>query len=128
MLINRYKWRIMKISEHLADIAILAELGARLARARLERGLKQAEVATQAGIAKRTLERMEAGLSIELRNLIRVCRALGLIERFDLLLPEPTPGPVEQLSMQGRERQRVRTGAKTEGRSSQDTWHWADES
>lgn len=119
----------MKISDQLVDSAVLAEFGARLARVRLERGLKQAELAAQAGISKRTLERMEAGLSTELRNLVRVCRVLGLLERFDLLLPEPTPGPVEQLSQQGRERQRVRTGAKTEGRKgSNDTWHWADES
>ncbi len=119
----------MKISDQLVDGVILAELGARLARARLERGLKQAELAAQAGIAKRTLERMEAGVSTELRNLVRVCRALGLLERFDMVLPEPTPGPVEQLSLRGRERQRARTGAKTEGRKgSSDTWHWADES
>jgi transcriptional regulator with XRE-family HTH domain len=119
----------MKISDQLVDSVVLTELGARLARARLERGLKQVDLATQAGIAKRTLERMEAGVSTELRNLVRVCRVLGLLERFDLLLPEPTPGPVEQASLRGRERKRVRTGAKTEGhKGSPDTWHWADES
>lgn len=119
----------MKISDQLVDKVILEVLGARLARARLERGLKQAELAAQAGIGKRTLERMEAGGSTELRNLVRVSRVLGVLERFELLLPEPTPSPVEQLHMQGRERQRVRSGAKTEGRKgSPDTWHWKDES
>ena len=119
----------MKISTQIVDAVILEELGIRLARARLERGLKQAELAAQAGIAKRTLERMEAGGSTELRSLVRVCRVLGLLERFEVLLPEPRPGPIEQLHMRGRERQRVRSGAKTEARKgSPDTWHWADES
>ena len=51
----------MKISQLLADEAILAELGKRITRRRLDLELTQAAVAEQAGIAKRTLERVEAG-------------------------------------------------------------------
>ncbi len=51
----------MKITGLLTDEAVLAELGARIAGRRVELQLTQAAVAEQAGIAKRTLERMEAG-------------------------------------------------------------------
>jgi len=53
----------MKISKTLADDAILAEIGERVTRRRLDLQLTQADVAEQAGVAKRTLERIEAGAS-----------------------------------------------------------------
>jgi hypothetical protein len=50
-----------------------------------------------------------------LSGFIRVCRVLDLVERFDLLFPEPVPGPVEQLKMRGRKRHRssAKRNAKT---------------
>ena len=116
----------MKITNPMVDALILQELGGRIARLRLERNLKQAELAAQAGISKRTLERMEAGGPTELVNLVRVCRALGLAERFDLLLPEPVPSPVEQLRLRGRQRQRAGTPRLTARRPAA-KWTWGDE-
>ena len=49
----------MKISNQVVDDAILCELGQRLARLRLTRNLKQSDLATQAGVSKRTVERMK---------------------------------------------------------------------
>ena len=51
----------MKISELLTDNVILAEIGERIARRRLDLQLTQADVAEQAGVSKRTLERIEFG-------------------------------------------------------------------
>ena len=59
---------IMKISTLLADEAILTEMGARIARRRLDLQLTQAELAEQAGVAKRTLERIEAGASAQMSS------------------------------------------------------------
>ena len=53
----------MKLSTTLTDEAILEALGGRLASARLARNLTQAALAEQAGVAKRTVERLEAGQS-----------------------------------------------------------------
>ena len=64
----------MKITGLLTDDAVLAELGARIAARRLELQLTQAAVAEQAGIAKRTLERIEAGQTSQLTTLVRVLR------------------------------------------------------
>lgn len=97
----------MKISSQAVDAAILQELGERLGRLRLERNLTQAALAEQAGISKRTVERMEAGGPTQLVNLVRVCRALSLLERFEALIPEPVVSPVVQLKLQGKQRQRA---------------------
>ena len=116
----------MRITNQNTDEAILVELGGRLARLRLDRNLTQAELATQAGISKRTLERLEAGaVAPQLSGLIRVCRVLGLVDRFDLLVPEPVPSPVAQLKMAGRKRQRAST-PKPDG-SSAKKWQWGSQ-
>lgn len=115
----------MKITNQVVDAEVLRELGERLARARLERNLKQVDLARQAGVSKRTLERMEAGGATQLVNLVRVCRALDLVERFETLIPEPVLSPVTQLKLQGKARQRAASvaDAKLKGK-----WQWADKS
>lgn len=113
----------MKIISQLVDAVILREMGARLAQARLDRNLKQADLAAQAGVSKRTVERMEAGGPTQLVNLVRVCRALGLVERFEMLIPEPAISPVAQLKLQGKKRRRA-ASAKAPGRAG--PWQWAD--
>ena len=64
----------MRISSRNTDEAILQELGQRVARSRLNRNLTQARLADEAGVSKRTVERIEAGYSTQLSNLIRVFR------------------------------------------------------
>lgn len=103
----------MKISTDLSDDAVLAELGARLVGARLARNLTQAALAESAGVSKRTLERLESGeVATQLSGFVRVCRALELLDRFELLVPEPVPSPLAQLKLQGRMRRRA-SGARS---------------
>jgi transcriptional regulator with XRE-family HTH domain len=115
----------MKISNQLVDEAILRELGERLTRLRLERNLAQAELAIEAGVSKRTIERMEAGGATQLVNLVRVCRALGLVEGFEALLPEPVPSPVAQLKLRGRQRKRASPAKPGEPAGK---WQWGTQS
>ena len=116
----------MKITEQATDEAVLSELGGRLAQVRLERNLTQAQLAEQAGVSKRTVERLESGsVATQMSGFIRVCRVLGLIEHFDLLFPEPVPSPVEQLKLRGRKRQRA--SAKRKTKISPKNWQWGDE-
>ncbi len=116
----------MKIAKQATDEAILSELGGRLAQVRLGRNLTQAQLAEQAGVAKRTVERLESGgVATQLSGFIRVCRALDLIEGFDLLGPEPAPSPVEQLKLRGRRRRRA--SAKRKVKAAPRKWQWGDE-
>lgn len=116
----------MKITKEATDAAILSELGGRLAQARLERNLTQAQLAEQAGVSKRTVERLESGsVATQMSGFIRLCRVLNLVERFELLVPEPMPSPVEQLKLRGRKRQRASARRKAE--ASPKKWQWGDE-
>jgi transcriptional regulator with XRE-family HTH domain len=115
----------MKITKQATDDVVLAELGGRLARIRLERNLTQGQLAEQAGVSKRTVERLESGaVATQLSGFIRVCRVLGVLERLDTLVPEPVPSPVAQLKLHGRQRQRAST-AKAVTPSAK-KWQWGD--
>jgi transcriptional regulator with XRE-family HTH domain len=114
----------MKLAPQHSDVVILGELGKRLAAARLERNLTQAELASEAGVAKRTLERLEAGQSSQLANLIRIVRALGFAGNFDLLVPETPPSPIAELELRGRKRERASRRAK---RETPKPWRWEDD-
>lgn len=97
----------MSIHRLMSDEALLQELGQRVARLRLERNLTQAQLAEQAGISKRTLERLESGAAAtQLSLFLRVLRQLDLLERLELLLPEPEASPIALLQQQegGRKR------------------------
>jgi transcriptional regulator with XRE-family HTH domain len=91
----------MPIDRLMSDETLLHEIGQRIARLRLERNLSQAQLAEQAGISKRTLERLEAGAAAtQLSLFLRVLRQLDLLERLELLLPEPQPSPLALLEQQ----------------------------
>lgn len=113
----------MKITSQLTDEGVLRELGTRLTRARLERNLTQAALAEQAGVGKRTVERLESGeVATQLSGFIRVCRALGLAERFEALVPEAGASPMAQLKLQGRRRRRASGLQAAPGKRKKWTW------
>ncbi len=97
----------MRITNQTTDRAVLLEIGQRAISVRIDRNWTQAELAHEAGVSKRTVERFEAGHSVQLSSLIRVCRALGLLSAFDALIPLPAASPIELLKLQGKKRQRA---------------------
>lgn len=112
----------MKITDLHTDDAVLAELGARIAGRRVEMQLTQAVVAEQAGIAKRTLERMEAGKTSQLATLVRVLRVLDAASGLDGLIPESGPRPMDLLKRKGKVRQRA--SGRRAGKESAKPWRW----
>ncbi|MGB0743526.1 MAG: helix-turn-helix domain-containing protein, partial [Opitutales bacterium] len=73
----------------------LEDIGLRIARERIRQSMTQAELAKEAGIGKRTLERLENGDSVQLATFIRVLRHLNLLDRLIALLPDPQPTPIQ---------------------------------
>ena len=117
----------MRIDPQLTDAAVLAELGSRLARIRLERNLTQREVADNAGVALPTVQRLEAGESATLVSVIRILRALDLLGALDALVPEPSPSPLELLKLHGRTRRRASRRKPRSGRDETAPWTWGDD-
>lgn len=97
-----------------------------MAACRLERNLTQVQLAEEAGVSKSTLQRIESGeVATQLAGLLRVCRALDLLGRFEMLLPEAVPGPMARLKRRGRERQRATRKSAVTGPKK---WTWGETS
>lgn len=111
----------------MSDERLLAEVGGRLARLRLEKNLTQSELARQAGVGERTVQRLEGGaVATQLSGFFRVCRVLGILERMELILPEPGPSPMARLKLEGKRRRRA-SGPAVAGKKP-GPWKWGDES
>jgi len=95
------------IFQKLTDDEVLAELGGRLRRYRLQGNIRQAELARIAGISLRTLGNIERGKDVQLGTVIRILRALGRLDSLDAFLPEAGVSPMELLRSHGRSRQRA---------------------
>ena len=115
----------MKIISTMTDEAILAELGRRITRLRIDAGLTQAGLAAAAGIGKRTLERLEDGEQVQVSSLVRVLKALGAAESLDVLLPDAEIRPMDMLQHEGRPRQRASRPRRQ--KSAEIGWKWGDE-
>ncbi len=114
----------MKIEGFLTDEAILAELGGRLAQRRLELQLTQEMLAEQAGVSKRTVERIEAGATAQMSTLVRLLRALALLDRLETLAPEAGPRPMDLIRLKGKARKRASSRRKS---ADEKPWQWGDE-
>ena len=117
----------MKISSQTTDGALLKLIGERLARLRLMKNLTQEQLAEQAGLGLRTVQRLELGAAAtQLSGFVRICRVLGLVERFEEFIPEPAVSPMAQLKLQGRQRRRA-TGRKA-ATGKPGKWMWGESS
>ena len=115
----------MKIENEMSAKAILAEIGQRLARRRVEMDLTQADLSRESGVAKRTLERVEAGESTQVSTLIRILRSLDLLEALESLVPAAGPRPMDLLKLRGKERRRA--SSKRRKKTANEEWTWGDE-
>lgn len=113
-------------SRLLTDEAILAGLGERIAQCRIELQLTQAQLAEQAGVSKRTVERIESGYSAQMSSLIRILRVLDLIENLVQLVPGPGPRPMDLLRQKGKIRIRA-SSKKTKSKRTENPWKWKED-
>jgi transcriptional regulator with XRE-family HTH domain len=113
--------------DHLSDKEIARELARRLRAWRVDprgAGLTQQELARRSGVGTTPLKRFEKTGGVTLNNLIGMLRAMGLLDRLEALVPEPsTPSPMELLSAsraepkpRTRAPRRVRAGAGKAGK------------
>ena len=106
-----------------ADGALLTALGTRIAGIRIDRNMTQAQLATEAGLGLRTVQRLEQGAAAtQLSGFLRVCRVLGLLDRLVALIPEPSASPIAQLKLQKNRRQRA--SRATSKRATKNDWTW----
>jgi transcriptional regulator with XRE-family HTH domain len=102
---------------------LLENLGQRIASYRVSRNLKQAELASSAGLDRTTISRLESGKAT-LDTLARVLVALEIEQRLPNIVPDPNLNPLDPLEAKGRQRQRVRDKTKQDEET---PWAWGDD-
>lgn len=107
----------------MSDKAILNELGLRISRYRLNKNMTQTALAVEAGVSTPTIQRAENGSSVQLLKLIRILRALSLIENVEAFVPELVASPLQQLKMKGKTRRRA---SSSQGEDREVDWTWGD--
>lgn len=97
----------MPIWDERLEHDLLLHVGRRLCSLRLQRNMTQAELAREARVAKRTIERLESGqTATRLSGFFLVCRALGLLERLDGFLSAGVPLSPNERSQDAPHRRR----------------------
>lgn len=81
-----------------SDNAILTDFGKKIAACRLNNNWTQADLANKAGVSKSTVEHIEKGQSTQLLNMVKILRALDLLNQFLNIIPEQGPSPMELLA------------------------------
>lgn len=94
----------------LTNGALLEKLGKRLKEYRLRAGLMQSELAKEANVGVSTVVKLEQGKPVSIVLLVSVMRSLGMLENFDLLIPEPPVSPMRILKLQGKTVKRIKRG------------------
>ncbi|MBT3229797.1 MAG: helix-turn-helix domain-containing protein [Candidatus Marinimicrobia bacterium] len=109
----------MKIKNSSKTEVVLNEIGVRLTQQRIQAKLTQAGLAEKAGVSKRTIERIEAGSSIQLSTMLQVLRVFKLLEPFGLALTaEKNDAPSKKKSKS----ERVETPPPAEAASKSHSW------
>jgi putative transcriptional regulator len=112
----------MRIEKFMTDATVIREIGARLARYRLDRNMSQASLAEEAGLGLRTLQRLEGGAKgVHFAAFLRVCRVLGFLEHIDVMVPEAQPSPMQIIEFGENLRKRAR---KPKAPKKKKPWSW----
>ncbi|ARN75173.1 helix-turn-helix transcriptional regulator [Oceanicoccus sagamiensis] len=73
----------------------IKELGNKIAKLRIGKNLKQSELAYEAGVSERTLQRIEAGEIVKSDGLLKVIGQLGRLDDMLTALDTPSFSPYE---------------------------------
>ena len=73
----------------------MKQLGENIAALRISKNLKQSELAYEAGVSARTLQRIEAGENVKSDGLLKVIRQLGRLDEVLAALDTPQFSPYE---------------------------------
>ena len=81
---------------------VQCDLGDRLRDLRVRMALTQAELATLANVAIKSVQSLEAGRGSKLSTFIAVLKALGCIDDLQAVAPRPSVSPMKLLKQQQR--------------------------
>jgi len=109
--------------ENMSPVAIAEELGNRLKQARLNVDLTQAEVASRAGLNRRTILNAEKG-KVQLENLVAILVSMDMVDQFNVFLPAQKISPIQLAKLKGQERKRASKSKRRNTQVKEDKSSW----
>ena len=101
--------------KRLSNDAILAELGDRLRRLRLNADISQEALAEATGLSRKTVQNAESGENCSMDTLVRMLRGLNALDQLENFMPAPGPSPVQMARLHGKTRRRARRSDGNKG-------------
>ena len=105
----------------------IQEIGRQLEQLRLSKNLSQSVTASEAGVSRRTITRMEAGETVSLDTFVRVLKVYGVADRLAALFPLNNVRPIERAKLGGKQRKRASSIKKTTKKPNDKAWSWGDD-
>ena len=115
----------MRITGNETATAVMEELGTRLKAYRISIPMTQAELAEEAGVAMRTITRLEAGDTVRLDNFLNVLRVMGLMNNIEAIVPQDMVRPSDMYNL-GKSRQRAMSAKYRVSEKTSD-WVWGED-
>ena len=108
----------------------LKSLGKSLAKLRIDQNIQQANLAYEAGISVRTLQRLENGENVRVDALLKILQRVGRLRALNETLNPPLP-PYQLARQQknkrsNQKRRRVRT-PRTRNQVREPIWVWPED-
>ncbi len=98
-------------------------LGEQIEKFRLSRNMRQEDVASDTGLSRSTINRLESGEGGTIDTLIRVLRSLGVDDRLETLVPDARVSPLDP-----RPASKSRKRARPANREAEnEPWSWGDD-
>jgi transcriptional regulator with XRE-family HTH domain len=96
----------------MSDIAIIAQIGGFIKGKRIEKNLKQAQLAHSSGLNRWTISQIENGEPINLSSLIQMLRALDCLYVLSEFEHKEVISPLEYAKLKKKQKTRVRNKSK----------------
>ena len=88
--------------------AIMRQIGSKLKELRIEKNMKQAELADASGVSVFTISSVENGKTTSLLTIVQLLRALGHLDYLDSFFQEETISPIAYAKLLKNNKKKVR--------------------
>ena len=103
--------------------AIMRQIGSKLKELRIEKNMKQAELADASGVSVFTISSVENGKTTSLLTIVQLLRALGHLDYFDSFSQEETISPIAYAKLMKNNKKKIRVkSSSTEVNKNDSEW------
>ena len=103
----RYFYSYMDLYAHTND-AIMRQIGSKLKELRIEKNMKQAELADASGVSVFTISSVENGKTTSLLTIVQLLRALEHLDYLNSFFQEETISPIAYAKLLKNNKKKIR--------------------